>query len=399
MKNPFRFGLLLLLLGVCLPGGKITAAEDVKLLIPAKIYAVPGVETNVYFQNVVTVVNPANYVFDVDCDKGRNDLKRWRFTPNEKDIGRWPWKIRVVNESGTVAEAEAELVVVPADAGKGRKLSLLMVGASQTAAGHYANRVTELMKQPGNPEFTSLGTRGRGPGHHEGYGGWRWGSFLTRWGYTGKNKMDGMHPNRPVGFNSPFLFPDPADPGKGVFDLEHYFRLHNQGKAPDAVSFQLGLNDFFLADDTTIATVTAESLKNMEQLIARFRQLKPAPEIFVFQHIPGAGQDGFGKSYSCGRTSFQYRKNLDYYNRALLKKSRELKFHIVPMYINLDTENNYPLLEQTVNGENPQKVMIQNNGVHPAKPGYYQMGDTLYCVLKAWLAGGKKTVKQGEPKK
>ena len=136
----------------------------------------------------------------------------------------------------------------------------------------------------------------------------------------------------------------------------------------------------------------------MEQLIARFRQLKPAPEIFVFQHIPGAGQDGFGKSYSCGRTSFQYRKNLDYYNRALLKKSRELKFHIVPMYINLDTENNYPLLEQTVNGENPQKVMIQNNGVHPAKPGYYQMGDTLYCVLKAWLAE-KETVKQENAKK
>ena len=35
MKNPVRFGLLLMLLGACLPGGNIAAAEDVKLLIPA----------------------------------------------------------------------------------------------------------------------------------------------------------------------------------------------------------------------------------------------------------------------------------------------------------------------------------------------------------------------------
>ena len=360
------------------------AAEDVRLLIPEKIYAVPGVEMNVYFNNVVTVVNPANYVFDVDCEKGRNDLKRWRFTPRKEDVGTWKWKIRVINESGVVAEAESEVVVVPEDAGKGRTFSLLIVGASQTGAGHYPNRVAELMKQPGNPEFTSIGTRGKGPGRHEGYGGWRWESFLTRWGYTGKSKNDGMHPNRPVGFNSPFLF---EKDGKGVFDLNEYFKRNNGGKAPDAVSFQLGLNDFFLATDETIAEVTKKSIANMEKLIGEFRKLKPAPEIFVFQHIPGAGQDGFGKSYSCGRTSWQYRKNLDHYNRALLQKSKELNFNIVPVYINIDTENNYPWQEQPLNGENPAKVQRQNNGVHPAKPGYYQMGDVLYCRLKAWLAG------------
>ena len=376
--------LLVLLAGV------LSAAEDVRLLVPEKIYAVPGVEMNVYFNNIVTVVNPANYVFDVDCAKGRNDLKRWRFTPQKEDVGTWKWKIRVIGEDGVVAEGESEVVVVPEDAGKGSTFSLLIVGASQTGAGHYPNRVAELMKQPGNPGFTSVGTRGKGPGRHEGYGGWRWDSFLTRWGYTGKSKNDGMHPNRPVGFNSPFLF---EKDGKGVFDLNEYFKRNNGGKVPDAVSFQLGLNDFFLATDETIAEVTKKSIANMEKLIAEFRKLKPAPEIFVFQHIPGAGQDGFGKSYSCGRTSWQYRKNLDHYNRALLQKSKELKFIIVPVYINIDTENNYPWQEQPLNGENPAKVQRQNNGVHPAKPGYYQMGDVLYCRLKAWLAERDKKAK------
>ena len=370
--------------------GLLSAAENIRLLVPEKIYAVPGVEMNVYFNNIVTVVNPSNYVFDVDCKKGRNDLKRWRFTPKKEDVGTWKWKIRVINDAGVVAEGESEVVVVPQEAGKGRKISLLMVGASQTGAGHYPNRVAELMKKPGNPEFICIGTRSRGLGRHEGYGGWRWESFLTRWGFSGKSKNDGMHPDRPLGFNSPFLF---EKNGKGVFDLNEYFKRNNGGKVPDAVSFQLGLNDFFLATDETIAGITKKSIANMEKLIGEFRKLKPAPEIFVFQHIPGSNQDGFGKSYASRQSSWQYRKNLDYYNRALLQKSKELKFNIVPVYINIDTENNYPEMVQPVNEGNPAKIRRQNNGVHPAPAGYYQMGDTLYCRLKAWLAENEAKAK------
>ena len=197
--------------------------------------------------------------------------------------------------------------------------------------------------------------------------------------------MDGMHPNRPVGFNSPFMFPADDDANKGVFDLNRYFQKNSGGKVPDVVTFQLGLNDFFLADDETIAEVTEKSLANMEKLVAAFRKLTPQPDLMAFQHIPGAGQDGFGKSYRCGRTSWQYRRNLYHYNRMLLKKCRELNVGVIPMYINIDTENNYPVLEQPVNQDNPQNILLQNNGVHPAKAGYYQMGDTLYCWLKALL--------------
>ena len=367
--------------------GLLVSAEDVRLLVPEKIYAVPGVESNVYFSNIVTVINPANYVFDVDCPKGRNDLKRWRFTPQKEDVGTWKWKIRVIDESGTVAEAETKLVVLPPDAGQGRKISMLVVGASYISNGFIPARVTQLMQQPGNPEFRTVGTKGKGIVRHEGYGGWRWESFLTRWGYTGsKSKNDGMHPDRPVGFNSPFLF---EKDGKGVFDLNEYFKRNNGGKALDAVSFQLGMNDVFSAKDDTIAERTAKSLAGMEKLIAEFRKLQPAPEIFVCVGIPGSSQDGFGKSYSCGQTCWQFHRNLDFYCRALMKKSKELNFRLVPMYINLDTENNTILTSEPVNAENPQKVKIHSNGIHPAACGYYQMGDTLYCHLKAWLARQK----------
>ncbi len=361
-------------------------AENVRLLIPEKIYAVPGVETNVYFNNVVTVINPDNYVFDIICEKGRNDVKRWRFTPEITDVGTHKWAIEVIGMNGVVARAESELIVLPYDAGAKKNISILMVGASQTGAGHYPDRVAELLSRPGNPRFKTIGTKGR-VGKHEGYGGWRWDSFLTRWGYTNSKKMDGMHPDRPVGFNSPFMFPDKN--GKGVFDLQKYMDKNNSGKAPDIVSFQLGLNDFFKAKDHNIAEITANSIKNMEKLIAEFRKLKPAPEIMIFQHIPGSNQDGFGTSYKSRQTSWQYRKNLDYYNRALLKKGKKLNVHVVPIYMNIDTENNYPMLCQPVNAENPQTIVRANNGVHPAQAGYYQMGDTLYCYMKAILNNKK----------
>jgi hypothetical protein len=238
-------------------------AENVRLLIPEKIYAVPGVETNVYFNNVVTVINPDNYVFDIICEKGRNDVKRWRFTPEITDVGTHKWAIEVIGMNGVVARAESELIVLPHDAGAKKNISILMVGASQTGAGHYPDRVAELLSRPGNPRFKTIGTKGR-VGRHEGYGGWRWDSFLTRWGYTNSKKMDGMHPDRPVGFNSPFMFPDKN--GKGVFDLQKYMDKNNSGKAPDIVSFQLGLNDFFKAKDHNIAEITANSICNRHSI-------------------------------------------------------------------------------------------------------------------------------------
>ena len=257
-----------------------------------------------------------------------------------------------------------------------------MVGASQTSAGHYADRMVELMERPGNPVFKTIGSKGR-KGKHEGYGGWRWISFLTRWGYTNSKKMDGMHPDRPVGFNSPFLFPDKD--GKGVFDLQKYLDKHNNGKAPDVVSFQLGLNDILMSKPHNIVEKTEKSIQEMELLIAEFRKLKPAPEILIFQHIPGADQDAFGANYACNTTSWQYRKYLDIYNRALLKKGKELNINVVPIYMNIDTENNMKFLKQPVNVDNPRMIMRANNGVHPAREGYRQMADTLYCYVKAVL--------------
>ena len=52
-------------------------AGHVRLTLPPIIYATPGIETNIYFDNVVLVVNAANYIFDITCAKGFQYDDRW----------------------------------------------------------------------------------------------------------------------------------------------------------------------------------------------------------------------------------------------------------------------------------------------------------------------------------
>lgn len=78
----------------------LCAAESLRLTLPEKIYAMPGVECNLYFDSVANVINPANYFFEVRAPKGRNDIKRWRFIPAEKDCGEFELQLNVYDDAG-----------------------------------------------------------------------------------------------------------------------------------------------------------------------------------------------------------------------------------------------------------------------------------------------------------
>jgi|GEM_PF-597551 len=49
----------------------VNVAAPVRLVLPREVPAVVGLELNLYFDNLVLVLNPANYAFDVICAKGR----------------------------------------------------------------------------------------------------------------------------------------------------------------------------------------------------------------------------------------------------------------------------------------------------------------------------------------
>ena len=72
-------------------------------------------------------------------------------------------------------------------------------------------------------------------------------------------------------------------------------------------------------------------------------------------------------------------------------KSNPYNVQIVPVYLNLDCENNFPFVNAPVNAENKRTITRQNNGVHPSRDGYSQIGDTFFCWMKSVLDAQAKT--------
>ena len=362
-------------------------ADSLKLQLPEKIYAVPGLESNIYFDNIVLTPNSDVYVFDVTCKKGRNDQKRWRFVPSEKDVGEYDWSVKVMDGNGTLAEGRTKLIVSPADAGKGKTVSILVVGDSLTAANVYPIRLFELAGRPGgNPRLKMIGSSGpnRQPQKngvaHEGWGGWTWKTFIS------KTKPSAKKDPKPWDVPSRFLV---VKDGKGKLDFQAYLDKYNGGKAPDFITVQLGVNDIFGATDENADKKIKDILQSADTLLAEFRRVAPKAKIGIGLVTPSArSQDAFGSNYACGQTRWQYRKNQHRLNEAYLKKFTnhpDKNISVIPTNINLDCENNFPVVSEAVNLGSSAKITRQCNGVHPASPGYRQIGDTFYCWLKYQL--------------
>lgn len=339
-----------------------------RLVMPDEIYAVEGVEMNVYFDNVFLTVNPDNYVFDVSCSKGHNFKRRWSFTPGKRDIGTHKWTLQVISDAGLVAKKTLNLHVVPANAGKGKNLSLLMLGDSIIDVTTYPRQVHKLFQGPNNPKLTMVGERGsaeekaRGM-RHQGHAGWAFATFLAK---------------GPLGY---------ADKtGKFILDIPAYFKKNNGGKAPDVIAIQLGCNDVFGSTDFYLPGTLARISGEMDTLIGAFRKAAPNSHIVLCLITPCANSDGIGRVYRNNQTKYQYTKNRFMLNNMIMKKFKGKKdISIISLYHNLDCENNFPMKEYPINAGNPIKVKMPSDGLHPAPAGGNQLGDTLYSYLKYFV--------------
>ena len=356
------------------------------IFLPKTIYAVPNVECNIYFKNIFLAVNHNNFIFDVDCKYGAQRAKRWCFTPGTADENKsFPLKIKVYDENEKlVASASTTVVVAPANAGNDKDVSILIIGDSLTDASAYPGKLRRLCSTPGNLRLKMIGTyAGRGrkpvPGGlaHEGYGGWTWNSFLTR--YKDESTVP---PNKKHAAKSRFLT---VKDGKTVFDFANYLAKYNQGKTPDFITVQLGVNDVFSATAETLEARISTILVNADKMLNYIQKDAPNAVIGIGYVTSGADQNAFAVNYKCGQTSWGYARNSFRLNQAMEKHFAGRKnICMIPVNVNLDTENNFPTKEVQINGN--LKVMRQNNGVHPSYWGYNQMGDSYYAWLKNQLA-------------
>ncbi len=346
-------------------------AEDLQLTLPPTLYATPGVEMNIYHDNIVLTQTPENYRFEVRCPVGSRGDRRWTMTPTDQDIGSHPVEIVVKDQDGKVLESgRLTLHISPRKAGEGKTVRLLMVGDSLTHGSLYPNEIAKLLTRPGNPTWTTIGTHQPASAlpdvRHEGYGGWKWSDFLTKFDPAPAGDTAGPLARKTT---SPFLFSDPTQ--KPVFDLPRYFRENSNSQPPDVVTFLLGINDCFSANPDSPDAKIDEVLNHAEKLIAEFRAAAPKALLAIgLTPPPNARQSGFTANYKDKYSRWGWKRIQHRLVQRMLERfsGREAEnIHLVPTEINLDPVDGYPV----------------DNGVHPNPTGYTQIGRSFYAWMKA----------------
>ncbi|NOZ24048.1 MAG: SGNH/GDSL hydrolase family protein [Planctomycetes bacterium] len=342
--------------------------DVLKLTLPPTFYAVPGVEMNIYYDNIVLTEKPEDYRFIVKCKIGKCEERRWTVTPRRKDRGDYPVSITVKDAKGkTLAKGKTTLHVAKAGAGAGKTLRLLIVGDSLTNANMYPKEIGRLLSEPGNPQWVMFGTNRRGGPKekvgHEGYGGWTWKRFASHY-----------EPNPDKAkrkFSSPFVFVKKG--GEPKLDVPEYFKEHCGGKRPDIVTFLLGINDCFSAkpdDQAAIDERVDQMFTQAETLISAFRKAAPKADLGIcLTTPPNSRESGFeanykGRYHRWGWKRIQHRlvqRQLDHFGGREAKR-----IFIVPTELNVDPVDGYS----------------DNNGVHPNAFGYKQIGASIYCWIK-----------------
>ncbi|MEZ6191056.1 MAG: SGNH/GDSL hydrolase family protein [Phycisphaerales bacterium] len=365
-------------------------AGPVRLILPPVIYAVPGIECNIYFDNIILALDRDNYAFDVDCVKGMQLSERWTCTPGEKDIGEYLITIRVLDSSNAlVASAESVLHVSPDALMSGGRATLLIVGASFTEYSIYPRHILDLSRRGGPSGLKLIGSRGSGNMpptddlRHEGYSGWTAQAFATK---AGPLSRSGYH-HRP-GTGSPFVYSRPD--GSSSLDFAAYCREFNDGVGPDMVTIQVGTNDVFSATDETIDRVINEMFTHYEALIASIHEARSDTHIGVVMVTPpSASQDGFRNYRGAGKqTRWQLRRNQHRLMERMLEHfvgREDENVFFLPSYLNLDCEVNFPTWTAARNARSKDPTTRVNNGTHPSEAGYQQIGDGMYAWVCAQM--------------
>lgn len=366
--------------------------NDVHLLLPETVYACPGLECSIYFDNIVTVLNIRDYVFSVSCEVGRTDQKRWRFLPTEDQCGTHEWTVKVITQTGVAAIGHTRIKVVPRTWEKNVKMSLLIFGDSQTAprAGDgYPERIHKLMQEEKQVDFSMVGTNSTeyskpvpGGVAHEGYGGWSWDTFFTRTHIIESDQNDGLDPQRPWLTNSRFLFPQ--EDGTYQFSFKQYCEVFNHGKIPDTVVIMLGTNNILCArNHASLRSAWKQSISPyMVRLVTELRAVLPGIHIAFSTLITGASsQDAFGARYQCKQNRWLWRQYLDFYNRKLMQTAEKLQVEIIPSFVAVDGEHGYPTAEEEISQGCADTLSRQIDAVHPSQDGHRQLGNAVYCYL------------------
>ncbi|MGY8642731.1 MAG: SGNH/GDSL hydrolase family protein [Verrucomicrobiales bacterium] len=344
----------------------IVQTQAAEMVLPRVIYAVPDVPVSVVFRNTALIAPETTVSFSFECNIGQViDDEKWTLTATEDQVGDHVLKLK-----SDGSEVVTTIRVVPKSEAANRKVALIIVGESLTNASKYPNQIFRLFSGEDNPELKMLGTHHPKSAaenvFHEGYGGWTWNWFNTRW-EPGEVQVEKLR-------NSPFLILKDGEP---TLDLHEYFEKYCDGKTPDFVTFLLGINDCFHAAPDNPEAITAKidsMISEAETLLAAFRKASPETEIGIC--LTPAGNDRDGAFYA------------NYKDRYTRWGWRRIQFELVKRQLehfgNREAENIF-IVPISV-GIDPMAGYLHDNGVRPTEAGYNELGAEIFGWLKWRLA-------------
>lgn len=373
-------------------------------VLPDRIYAAPGLELNVYFSDVFDSVVPQNYAFQAYCKKGRSQLERWCFTPTKEDAGKeYELVINAWNDDGLVAAVTSQVRVAAAPVDPAKKVTLALLGDSLTNCG-YQDQIFKVMREAGYSGYTPIGSRAPAPDRvkHDGYGGYSFNTFLTWYTVTDDefdHVQDAAEREQLKSLGVPVkiihewqrdLLRSPLvkfEKGQKIVDIPRWLGKINDGKAPDIVLVELGVNSVFSyrgEPEELRVRIRKAVLPEMERFMSRLRQDMPDSIYLLCTQPVGTTQDGFAENYGSAWNAVQHRKIVFALNRefdAWVKGKNDSRLLLLPLGHAVDPVDGFIFNKQQASARSEREISRAANAVHPSAIGGHQIGDAAAAML------------------
>ncbi|MEN8230680.1 MAG: SGNH/GDSL hydrolase family protein [Bacteroidota bacterium] len=328
------------------------AHHDMQLILPPEICCSPYTETSVYYENILHGFDNEDCTFRFSPELGAGDSIKYTFNIKGRKSRNYNLTINAFNKAGTkTGKGKTKVCYTVADKKLSDTLNVLMTGNSLTNAGIYATSVKKLCQDNMHYPIHFIGTKeAKGGGIHEGYGGKTWEWFSNN-------------------FESPFVFH--LSGSDTTLNFKHYFE--NVVKyTPDFVVIELGINDCFRADTTSVEAIDKsidEMFMHTEYYLTQLIHYNSNIQIGIcLTPAPNKRKEAFyanyGEKYTqTGWTKIHRRLNQRYIE--YFDNNFQSNCSIIPLDLHIDTYNSYPL----------------DNGVHPNKDGYQQIASCIFNWL------------------
>ena len=341
------------------------AQSYVELELPDTIYAVVGMESNIYWESAVKAHNLDSYIVEV-IGAGMNLGNRWSFVPQSAATTSVTIRVRD-NNYRILAEKTVPVIAKALAVSSAQTLKAIHIGDSMIDNQyHLAHLESDFTGS--NITYTIEGTRT----YSEGRGGWTSSEYVLMASAGGVSNA----------------FYNPEENVK-KFDFSYYMENNPSIEDPDIVFIFLGTND--IKGQTQFGTVQEAvrgTIGNIQFMIDSIHTYNSSIKVVVETPAIGA-HDQWPYAIMYGNNSIK--QSLHKYGIqnlvAMMYKAFEGResenIYVIPTGTSLDNENGFPTRQINAAARISAQLTVQADCYHPSSEGYYQFADCEFAFIRS----------------